>query len=108
MSEQRRKDRVWIDTRRETLQGKLREWDKGFDREARELKGRLSNSGHDPDRGSSDEEGPEDGMGGRYGGGPRPKFLHGKEWKSALRGGGDYRSSHQHKEVGFSIGSSRS
>ena len=85
--------------------GKLREWDKDHDREARELRGQLAKSDLKKlSSGSFDEEEEdEDGHGGGGGGsGYKKKHAGTKEWKNKLRGGGD--AGLITRELGYSIG----
>lgn len=97
MSKQSRRDREWIDARREKLLGKLREWDKDHDRAARELRGQLAKS----DLALTCGEGSD----GEDAGPPLSVALipHGKDWKNALRGGGDRKGAQTHRYPGYSV-----
>lgn len=98
VSKQSRRDREWIDARREKLLGKLREWDKDHERAARDLKGQLAKL--DLALTSGDGSDGEEAVPAL----PGKLVARGKDWKNALRGGGDSKGAQNRREPGYSIG----
>lgn len=91
ISNQTRSDREWIESRREHLQGRLREWDGEYERDTRELRNQMAKRDLELELWGEEE--------------PRARVAGAKAWKNELRGGGGTNVALVHHVLGYSIGS---